>query len=316
MDETRDNPIRVGPAGWSYADWDGIVYPDERQPAFDRLEYIASRFDLIEINSTFYRTPARSTCRGWAERVSSFPKFLFTAKTPREITHANQPPTGKEIAAFKTALEPLLEHRRLGAVLVQFPWSFRPTKENLAYIKNVTDELLPFPAAVEVRHGDWAAPTATAFFRENGIAMCGIDQPLIGNSLGPDVHVAGPGLAYFRLHGRRKDKWFGENTTRDERYDYLYDEPELAPWSERIRRASAGTPRVFAVLNNHFRGQAVVNALELRTMLTGDKTRAPRSLLSRYPRAMTLLQEEEDPKTRSGRRPGGQLGLFDKNDSD
>ncbi len=180
----------------------------------------------------------------------------------------------------------------------------------------MTDELLPFPAAVEVRHGEWAAPQITGFFHDNGIAMCGIDQPLIGNSLGPDVHVAGPGLAYFRLHGRRKDKWFGDSTSRDERYDYLYDESELAPWSDRIRQASAGTRRVFAVLNNHFRGQAVVNALELRTMLTGEKTRAPRSLLSRYPRAKTLLTEEEETTAKSRRGPGGQLGLFDKDDSD
>ena len=158
--------------------------PRKKRAAFDRLEYIASRFDLIEINSTFYRTPARSTCRGWAERVSSFPDFLFTAKTPRDVTHGGRSSTGKEIAAFKTALEPLSEHGRLGAVLVQFPWSFRPTKEGLAYVKTVTDELLPFPAAVEVRHGEWAAPQITGFFHDNGIAMCGIDQPLIGNSLG------------------------------------------------------------------------------------------------------------------------------------
>jgi uncharacterized protein YecE (DUF72 family) len=306
----------VGPAGWSYADWDEIVYPGRKDAKFDRLEYIASRFDLVEINSTFYRTPARSTCRGWADRVSGFPGFLFTAKAPRAVTHAKERSPQKEIAPFKTALEPLIEDGRLGAVLVQFPWSFRPTKETFEYVKTVTDALHPFPAAVEVRHGEWSSPRSTGFFRENAIAMCGIDQPLVGNSLGPEIHVESRALAYFRLHGRRKDKWFAENTSRDERYDYLYDEAELAPWGERIRRASAKTPRVFAVLNNHFRGQAVVNALELRAMLAGEKTRAPRTLLSRYPRAKSLLIEETEHEPPRTPAPGGQLGLFDEDEHD
>ncbi|MBP2680974.1 MAG: hypothetical protein H6Q78_837 [Candidatus Krumholzibacteriota bacterium] len=312
---TSENRIRVGPAGWSYPDWEGVVYPGDMDRGFDRLEYIASRFDLIEINSTFYRTPARATCRGWAERVSARPDFLFTAKAPREITHGSQGAPDEAIAAFKIAVEPLFDRGRLGAVLVQFPWSFRPTKERIAYVKNVTDLLRPLRAAVEVRHGEWGAPPITAFFRDNGIALCGIDQPLIGNSLRPDVHVAADDIAYFRLHGRRRDKWFGENTSRDERYDYLYDASELSPWSERIRAAAVKTPRVFAVLNNHFRGQAVVNALELQTMLTGNQARAPRSLLAKYPRARAVLAEEEEKPARKG-GPGDQLGLFEERDDD
>jgi uncharacterized protein YecE (DUF72 family) len=315
-EKPSQSAIRVGPAGWSYPDWEGLVYPARPSVGFDRLEFIASRFDLIEINSTFYRNPGRSTCRAWADRVEPFPDFLFTAKTSREITHGDRAADDGDIAAFRTALEPLFERGRLGAVLVQFPWSFRPSAEKFDYIRRVTDRLAPIPAAVEVRHGEWASPRVTGFFRENGIAMCGIDQPLVGNSLGPDIHVPGPALAYFRLHGRRTDKWFGENTSRDERYDYLYDEAELAPWSERIRSSLAEAPRVFAVLNNHFRGQAVVNALELRSMLTGKKSRAPRSLIKRYPRAKSLLGAEEDSRPRRTRRPGGQLGLFDEENHD
>jgi len=316
MHTKTKSAVHVGPAGWSYADWDGIVYPGKKGGAFDRLEYIASYFDLIEINSTFYRTPARSTSRGWTERVASKPNFLFTVKAPREITHGLSPAGEKEIAEFKTAIEPILERDLLGAVLVQFPWSFRPSTERMAYVKTVADHFRPFPTAVEVRHGEWGAPRIAEFFREGGIALCGIDQPLIGNSLGPDAQVPGPDFAYFRLHGRRSDKWFGKNTSRDERYDYLYDESELAPWSERIRHTSLKTPRVFAVLNNHFRGQAVVNALELRTMLTGEKPHAPRSLLARYPRAKALITSEDEPERPRKSGPGDQLGLFEKNDND
>jgi len=308
--------IRVGPAGWSYTDWEGIVYPKRKDRSFDPLEYISSYFDLVEINSTFYRVPARSVCRRWSERVAGRPDFLFTAKAPREITHGAMPHAGEDLSAFKTALEPLFEGGRLGAVLVQFPWSFRPTPEAMAHVKTVTDCLRPYPTAVEVRHGAWGEPRALAFFRDHGIALCGIDQPMIGNSLAPDSYLPGSGLAYFRLHGRNKAKWFAEDAGRDERYNYLYDDSELAPWRERIGHAAKDAGRVFAVLNNHFRGQAVVNALQLQTMLTGQKARAPGIVVSAYPHSKGfLVAGGEDGSSRRGGRDG-QRGLFEKDDDD
>jgi len=316
MQTPPNKRIRVGPAGWSYADWEGIVYPKRKGRSFDPLEYIASYFDLVEINSTFYRVPPRSVCRRWSERVAGRPDFLFTAKAPQEITHRAKPHPEEDLAAFKTAMAPLFESNRLGAVLVQFPWSFRPTPETMAYVKTVTERLRPFPTAVEVRHGGWGAPRALAFFRDQGIALCGIDQPLIGNSLAPDSYVPGSGLAYFRLHGRNKDKWFAKHAGRDERYNYLYDASELAPWRERIGHAAKGALNVFAVLNNHFRGQAVVNALQLQTMLTGEKARAPRTIVSSYPHSEQFLVagDGEGPSRRGAR--DGQRGLFEKDDDD
>ena len=312
MQTSANKRIRVGPAGWSYADWEGIVYPKPRGRSFDPLEYIASYFDLVEIDSTFYRVPPRSVCRRWSERVAGRPDFLFTAKAPQEITHRARPHPEEDLAPFKTALEPLFDTGRLGAVLVQFPWSFRPTPEAMAHVKTVTECLHPFPTAVEVRHGGWGEPRALAFFRDQGIALCGIDQPLIGNSLAPDSWVSGSGLAYFRLHGRNKDKWFAKDAGRNERYNYLYDVSQLAPWRERIGHAAKDAGNVFAVLNNHFRGQAVVNALQLQTMLSGKKARAPRTVLSSYPHAEEFLVagDEESPLPRRPR--DGQRGLFEK----
>jgi uncharacterized protein YecE (DUF72 family) len=314
MDEKRAK-IRVGPAGWSYPDWAGLVYPARRPRTFDPLEFLSSYFDLIEINSTFYRVPSRSTCRRWVERVASRPDFLFTAKVPQEITHAGAPASGGEIAAFKTAIEPLLEGGRLGAVLVQFPWSFRAVPDGMAYVTALAERLAPFPTVFEMRHGSWGTTRSLSFFRESGLALCGIDQPLIGDSLAPDSHVPGGGRAYFRLHGRNKANWFG-GTGRDERYDYLYDASELHPWSDRVRSAARNVEHVFVVLNNHFRAQAVVNALQLQSMLVGAPVRGPRSLLSAYPGAAKRLQSDD-----RGERPrlmgtAGQLELFREDDED
>jgi uncharacterized protein YecE (DUF72 family) len=307
--------VRVGPAGWSYPDWGGIVYPAKPSRSFDPLEYLSSYFDLVEINSTFYRVPARATCRRWVERVASRPDFVFTAKVPQQITHGSAPASGLEIAEFKSAIEPLVEGERLGTLLVQFPWSFRAVPDATAYVKTLAEQFAPFPTVFEMRHGSWGAARGISFFRESGLALCGIDQPMIGDSLAGDVYVPGGGRAYFRLHGRNRAKWFGE-AGRDERYNYLYDSSELTPWSERVRDAAKRVESVFVVLNNHFRGQAVVNALQLQSMLTGKTARGPRSLVSAYPSAADLVKSDDSASEPVRGERGNQLKLFEEDDDD
>ncbi len=310
MQPNAESKIRIGPAGWSYPDWEGIVYPPKTSRSFDPLRYLACYFDLIEINSTFYRTPSRSTCHRWVDRTEDWPEFLFTAKAPQDMTHRSLGAAQRDVTLFKNAIEPLFESHRLGSVLIQFPWSFRVSPAATTYVRNLTEWFRPFPTTVEVRHGTWGTSGALSFFRESGIALCGIDQPVIGDSLTPETHVATADRAYFRLHGRNKEKWFSTEANRDERYNYLYDLSELSQWADTVREAAGRAQNVFVVLNNHFRGQAVVNALQLRAMLTGRRSLAPRRLVSSYPGAGDLLTQESGPQGSGQNGLESQLELF------
>lgn len=305
--ETR---IRIGPAGWSYPDWEGIVYPASRNRTFDPLAFLTAYFDLIEINSTFYRTPSRDTCGRWVDRVRGNPEFLFTAKAPQDLTHRRRPAAQRDVASFCRAIEPLLDERRLGAVLIQFPWSFRESPPARTYIEDLARWFAPFPTAVEVRHGSWGTSEAVSFFRESGIALCGIDQPAVGDSLAPGTHAPNPDRAYFRLHGRNKEKWFSREATRDERYDYTYQVPELSFWRDVVRGAKPHSREIFVVLNNHFRGQAAVNALQLKAMLDGRPAPAPDHLVASYPKAAGLLRPRRAPVRPSAGGPTSPPDLF------
>ncbi len=282
--------IRIGTAGWSYDDWVGIVYPKKAPRGFDRLAWMASVFDTNEINSTFYRIPSSRMTRDWARRIAHNPRFAFTAKLYRGFTHERESGDADQ-TAFRDAMAPLLEAGRLGCVLAQFPMSFHCTPENRAVLERLLDRFAGLPLAAEFRHRTWDAPEAVALLESRGAAFVNIDQPYFRDTLRATNHVTGP-VAYYRFHGRRWDKWFGPNTSNEERYDYLYSEKELAPWAERIRagaeqaaRGGAGRTAggAYAILNNHFRGQAVANAVELQRTLLGRAAAVPETLLATYP---------------------------------
>lgn len=294
-------PIRVGTAGWSYEDWKGIVYPLRAPRGFDPLGFMASLFDTNEINSTFYRIPTERSTRDWARRVSHNPRFAFTAKLYRGFTHERTSGSAEE-KEFVAAMAPLAEAERLAAVLVQFPVSFRNTAENRKALDAILRRFAALPLAAEFRHASWNAADGREILDANGAAFVNIDQPWIGDNLRATDHV-GPGSAYYRLHGRNAAKWFGPNTSNEERYDYLYSEEQLAKLAPRLEaarekarleaatvsapapglRAPAGASGVTAILNNHFRGQAVANAIQLQHLLTGEIVAAPDSLRAAYP---------------------------------
>jgi uncharacterized protein YecE (DUF72 family) len=308
--------IHIGPAGWSYPDWNGVVYPQVAGSRFDPLAYMAEFFDLVEINNTFYRIPTPRISEDWTKRVAANQNFCFTAKVYRDFTHANAPTRETDVDNFKSALDPIMDANKLGSLLVQFPWSFKMSDATRRYVRNLTKWLRPFPSAVEVRHGSWGSPAGRRFFQDNGIPLCGIDQPVIGDSLGPATYEPGGGQAYFRLHGRNRRMWFKAGAGRNDRYNYLYSPQELSSWRERIDSVPASVERLFVVLNNHFRGQAVANALQLRSMLTGHKQDAPRELLDTYPRLNESLRPTKTtPRRRRPRgRSSGQIELFEDDD--
>ncbi|HEU5248551.1 MAG TPA: DUF72 domain-containing protein [Thermoanaerobaculia bacterium] len=276
--------VRVGTAGWMYKDWEGIVYPPARR-GFDRLGFMASLFDTNEVNSTFYRTPPASMARDWARRVAHNPRFLFTAKLYRGFTH-DRNATGEDEKAVCDAMDALASAGRLGAVLIQVPMSFRATPENRALLERIFERFAAFPLAAEFRHFSWEAPETLRFLEDRSVGFVNIDQPRLKGNLPATAHVTSP-VAYYRFHGRNAAKWFGPNTSNEERYDYLYSDRELAPWADRIREGRRVRPdaNTFAVMNNHFRGQAVANALQLQQMLTGEVRAAPESLARAFPQS-------------------------------
>ena len=285
--------IRVGPAGWSYQDWEGIVYPPPKKGTkFDPLVYLSDFFDTIELNNTFYRPPTSTMTKSWARRVQSNPRFKFTAKLYRNFTHARESLTEADEGAFKGGLAPLVEAGRLGALLLQFPYSFHNTDENRDFVRRLADQFREYPLVLEVRHASWDRAPAYRFLREIGMGFCNVDQPQVSFSIGPTKTVTSK-IGYLRLHGRNAKEWFREDAGRDARYDYLYNEFELFEISERIRAIAKEAEEVYVITNNHYRGKAATNALELKAKLGEKDLKVPEVLLEHYPQLQEFLEEKE-----------------------
>jgi uncharacterized protein YecE (DUF72 family) len=275
--------IRVGPAGWSYPDWAGIVYPSKKPRGFHEAAYLAEFFDTIEINTSFYHPLRPEHCRQWIERVSANPRFLFTAKLWQKFTHESGAGPEDE-RAVRSGFDVLCGAGKLGAVLLQFPFSFHRTPENTAHLKSLLKQFSTYPLVVEVRHATWNDKAFYALLHERGVGFCNIDQPLIGHSMKPSERATAR-VAYVRLHGRRYDSWFSDDPALppSERYNYLYTEEELEPWAARIRHLAAAGDSTFVITNNHFEGKAIVNALQLVRLLTHAKVKVPETLRETYP---------------------------------
>ena len=280
----RSSSLRVGPAGWNYKDWEGVVYP--AGGSLDALAYLADYCDTIEINSSFYAPPRPKDAAAWARRVQNNPNFRFTAKAWQRLSHERKAEDETSLAAdcadVCSSMAPLAEAGVLGALLIQFPWRFRCTPENQEYLQRLFRHLRDFPLALEVRHGSWDREPFYGFLREHGVAFCNVDQPLIGNSIKPGDHATAR-LGYFRLHGRNYANWFKQDAGRDARYDYLYTKEEIRRLSEKIRTVQQSTEETYAITNNHFRGQALVNAMEILEELDGVPPAVPPLLAESYP---------------------------------
>jgi uncharacterized protein YecE (DUF72 family) len=276
--------LRVGPAGWSYKDWEGIVYPPGGR-WFDHLAFLADYCDTIEINSSFYRPPRPEDAANWARRVRNNPRFRFTAKAWQRLSHEREPgdaTLAKDCDEVRRSMAPLSEAGILGAMLVQFPWRFRCTEQNVAYLEKLFQTLRDFPIVVEVRHGSWNQPQFYDFLRQNKVAFCNVDQPVIGNSLRPGSRVTSR-IGYMRLHGRNYATWFKDGAGRDARYDYLYTKQEIREVSRLIRTIGQDAEETYAITNNHFRGQALVNAIQILEELAPEPPAVPPLLAQHYP---------------------------------
>jgi len=287
-------PIRVGTAGWSYKDWEGIFYPPGMQRRKQHpLEILARCFDVVEINTSFYGHIKPEIARLWTRRANEVnPQFMFTAKLHRSFTHsplavmeptsaATIRPSDEDEKLAREGLDALAAAGKLGALLIQFPVSFKNTSLNRDYVEALLRQFIEYPRVVEVRHSSWDNPETLRDFEHMNVSFCNIDQPLIGRSLQATEHVTAP-VGYVRLHGRNYDQWF-EAEKGEDRYNYLYSETELGGWKDKIERMADKAEVTYVIANNHFEGKAGVNGLQLKNMLTGQRVKAPETLLKHYP---------------------------------
>jgi uncharacterized protein YecE (DUF72 family) len=283
--------VRIGPAGWSYPDWNGYVYPTRRPKGFHEASFLADYFDTIEINTSFYQPLRPDHAALWVERVSNNQRFQFTAKLWQRFTHEPGGTKDDEIAV-RAGFDALRKAERLGAVLLQFPFSFHATSDSQDHLAKVLARFSDYPLAVELRHGSWQTTETLDLFRKHDVAFCNIDQPIIGHSLQPSAEVTSR-LGYARLHGRRYDTWFDDNpeTSSHQRYNYLYSLKELDPWASRIRSIEDRADNTYVITNNHYLGKAAVNALQLISILKRTRVKVPEPLRRHYPELEKIADE-------------------------
>lgn len=305
MSKRYPKAFYIGTAGWSYKDWEGIVYPAKKGVGFHALVFLAQYIDIVEINSTFYRPPALRMSWSWIKRVESYPDFMFTVKLHQVFTHQREGFSQKDVYEFKGGIEPLKSRNRLAAILIQFPWSFARNTPNVDYLTGLFHMFEDFPLALEIRHSSWDTPEFYDLLSEHKVSFCNIDQPLIGKSIKPTALVTNPDLSYVRLHGRNYKNWFNEKAGRDERYNYLYSNDELEDWIERIKDLGKKSKKVIVITNNHYQGQALANALQIKNMITDEKLDIPLDLLAQYPVLKEIIKKIKE----------GQLDLFEADDN-
>ncbi len=296
----KNKEIYIGPAGWSYKDWEGVVYPNQKARDFDRLRYLAGYFDVIEINSSFYRPSSPKMCQSWVKRVAENPDFMFTYKLWQEYTHErDRLPSASDEKMIKSGLDILQTDDRLGAVLVQFPWSFKYSEENLVWLEKVTAKFSVYNPVVEMRHQSWLNNDFFSFLEEKDIAFANIDQPVIGKSVPLTTHIFGK-VNYLRLHGRNRKNWFANDATVASRYDYLYSEKELKQIKQKIEDMMEHNAKTYIIFNNHYRGQAPANALQTMFLLKDSKVSSPEELIQNYPKLkdISLTQSNETGQAR------------------
>lgn len=278
---SRRSNVRVGIAGWSYPDWEGVVYPAQRD--FRKLRFLAQFFRSIEINSTFYRIPTSFTTEKWCKEVAAVKDFTFTVKLMRDFTHSQDLPDFTSKAdVFRQSLTPMVQQFRLGALLIQFPSSFHFCAESLEYLRKLFDVFSGLPLVVEVRHGSFDTPVFFEFLREHSVGFVNIDQPPVSGALSATREVTSSN-AYVRFHGRNISAWFDPNATRNERYNYSYSQDQLLDWVRRVEVISESASVVYVIFNNHFRGQEVKDALEFLHLWYEKPVRIPARLMRSFP---------------------------------
>ena len=259
----------IGTSGWSYpkgeGTWSGYFYPRGK---IDELGYYSQFFNAVEVNSSFYSPPDPERVYNWIRRVPE--GFLFTAKLWQKFTHPKmfKETTGsdatislRDIDIFKGSLEPMVRVGKLGALLAQFPPSFKNDSFGRQILQAVIKSFSNYRLAIELRHRSWSDdPNTARQLAESNTAWVQIDEPKFESSIAQQLPITSD-MAYFRFHGRNAENWWqGDSETR---YRYLYSPEEIQELARRVAGASQQTRLTFAFFNNHWQGYAPRSAVSI-----------------------------------------------------
>lgn len=293
--------IFIGTSSWAdTALVDSGFYPPELKDTPVRLAYFARRFDLAEIDSTYYALPSRKNTERWGAAVPDGFRFsvkafgLFTQHPTRlssipKSFHEQLPPEVAKKARvyykdvpeevreelwgiFRGALRPLRDAGKLGSVLIDFPPWFVPSEENRAYIRHARERLSDDRVIVEFRNRLWVGDGESAgqtfdFLRGLDCGYVCVDEPPgLDSALPPVAEPTGP-VAAVRFRGRNAARWDDRKASTEERFDWLYSEDELKEWLPRIERLAAVADEVYLAFNTKSGDQSVVNAALMQRLL-------------------------------------------------
>jgi uncharacterized protein YecE (DUF72 family) len=304
--------LKIGTSGWHYPSgngtWNGVFYPSARRRPkdFDELTFYGEHFNTVEVNSTFYGQPRADVCRKWAERTP--PGFEFSVKLYQKFTHpkmfgerlagtlppdardaeivrALARPTASDLDEFKRGIDPLASAGKLGALLAQFPPSFKDDPASREYLAHLIHALGDYTIAVELRHRSWSDDVGGTLALLNGFgaAWVQIDEPKFRFSIRQNFLPNVTGCYYMRLHGRNAAKWWSHEKAED-RYDYLYSADELKEFSETAAAAKELVKKLYLYTNNHFSAKSIANAAMIKQQL-GEPIDGeyPPEFVERYP---------------------------------
>jgi len=302
--------IRIGTSGWNYPSgkgtWNGVFYPTaparrpRGTPRFDELAFYAEHFNTVEVNSSFYGVPSPQTAKGWVARTPE--DFEFSLKLYQKFTHPEMfvKATGKDPAdldltdvdEFRAAIHPLAEAGKLGALLAQFPASFKNEPASRGYLEWLLEAFKDYPVAVELRHRSFSDDPAETLqlLGAHGAALVQIDEPKFRFSIRQDRLANVKTFYYMRLHGRNAEQWWSHEKSED-RYNYLYSASELEPIVEAAEEASRDVRKTYLYANNHFSAKSVANAATIKHKL-GQRLDGeyPEAFVERYPDLKGLVR--------------------------
>ena len=312
--------LRIGTSGWSYptgkGKWNGLFYPATRSKrqgtaGFDELRFYAGHFDTVEVNTTFYGQPKPDVAGTWVERTPA--GFEFSLKLYQKFTHpkmfrdaalAKAPGsegslldllsqvTQSDIDEFRAGIEPLAHAGRLGALLAQFPASFKNDAPSRDYLAGLLRAFGDYPTAVELRHKSWsdAIGDTLTLLDGFGAAFVQIDEPKFRFSIRQNYLPNVKSFYYMRLHGRNVAQWWHHDKSED-RYNYLYSASELDPIVEDVEQASREVKKAYVYANNHFSAKSVANAATIKAKLGQELDgEYPEPFVQRFPDLKGLVK--------------------------
>jgi uncharacterized protein YecE (DUF72 family) len=255
----------VGTSGYSYAEWTNAGFYPPGTKSGNMLPFYAQNFPITELNFTWYQMPKARALEKMHRQAPA--DFRFAAKLTRTLTHEIDPGQWRgQAAQYRDGIAPLIQARKLAAILLQFPPSFVRAPQNRRYLAALLDELDGLPLAVEFRHASWATDRVFAELERRRTTLVTVDEPDLPGLFPRLDIVTNPGLFYVRFHGRNTKGWRSGNMQKQ--FDYDYGDDELRQWmniriAKMVRHASSGV--IF--FNNHVRAQAPRNAVRLINLL-------------------------------------------------